>query len=88
MSILKRYSGMMEVDGRILQMDFTLETIPATWDDPAQIEMYDAMYYLDGVAVAEEDLSDEMQEKTYVLAATAKPIPYNFGPPDDYGDSE
>lgn len=88
MPTLKRFSGACEVDGRTLQMDFTLETYAATHDEPASSEMYDIVYYVDGVAVDEADLSDEMQERTYALAASAEQIPWNFGPPDDYWDCE
>lgn len=88
MPTLKRYSGTCEINGRTLTMDFTLERYAATQDEPASTEMYDTVYYVDGIKVDEADLSDEMQERTYALAASAEQIPWNFGPPDDFYDRE
>lgn len=84
MPIRQRFSGTKEIDGRILTMDFTVATYRGDgWTHPDETEMADEVYYLDGVRVAFDDLPEHMQEACYGISASAKQIPYNFGPPID-----
>lgn len=70
-------------------MDFTVLTLRGDgWTEPDEQEILDEVYALDGIVVDFLDLNDEMQEKRSALIVKAKPIPYNFGPPDDYWDRE
>ena len=83
MSILTRYSATKEVDGRNLTMDFTHVFIRQTDWEPAEQDIFDEQFYVDGVKVDFLDLSDNMQEMRDALIASASEIPYNFGPPAD-----
>lgn len=87
--LTQRYSGQKELsDGRTLRIDFTQLYDPGDgFNDPPESEDYDHEYSIDGVVVDYLDLPEEADEEfCNQVMVNAEPIPYNFGPPDDYWD--
>lgn len=70
-------------DGSFLSVKYIEHTIPATFNDPGEVEREDFVYILDGSEIEEKDLPDGVEEMIdrAIENGPDEREPYYTGPP-------